>query len=113
MKKQTQHPRYPKTLLSLQHLEGGIYGTLALVARDPNTLEVRLGADFVRVTPDVASQMAESCARFAGTAPVEVVVAADVEEDFEEEEEEGAPESEPPAPRLVRPKRSAKRRSLV
>lgn len=113
MKKQTQNPRYPKTLLSLQNLEGGIYGTLALVARDPDTLEVRLGADFVRVTPDVASQMAESCARFVGRAPVQVVVAAtEVEEDFEEEEEV-APASEPPPPRLARPKRSAKRRPLV
>ncbi len=26
MRKQTQNPRYPKTLLSLQNLEGGIYG---------------------------------------------------------------------------------------
>jgi hypothetical protein len=113
MKKQAHNPRYPKTLMSLQHLEGGIYGTLSLVARDPNTLEIRLGADFVRVTPDVASQMAESCARFAGRAPVEVVVAtAEVEEDFEETEEE-EPESEPPAPRLVRPKRAAKRRPIV
>ena len=113
MKKPTQHPRYPKTLLSLQNLEGGIYGTLALVARDPNTLEVRLGADFVRVTPDVASQMAESCARFVGTVPVEVVVAAtEVEDDFEEEEEV-APDSEPPPPRLARPKRSATKRRIV
>ena len=110
--KQTQHPRYPKTLLSLQNLEGGIYGTLAIVARDHDTLEIRLGADFVRVTADVASQIAESCARFVGAAPVEVVVAAsEVEEVEESEEEEEIPESEPPAPRLARPKRAVRRRS--
>ncbi len=98
------NPRYPKTLLSLQNLEGGIYGTLALVARDPSTLEVRLGADFVRVNPDVASQMAETCARFAGNPPVDVVVAAtEVVEEIEEEEEE----PEPPVARLARPKRPA------
>ena len=112
MRKQTQNPRYPKTLLSLQNLEGGIYGTLAIVARDHDTLEVRLGADFVRVTPDVASQIAESCARFVGAAPVEVVVAAtEVEEVEEEDEEDIIPDSEPPAPRLARPKRAVRRRT--
>jgi len=110
MRKQTQNPRYPKTLLSLQNLEGGIYGTLSIVARDHDTLEVRLGADFVRVTPDVASQIAESCARFVGAAPVEVVVAATEVEEVDEEEEDIIPDSEPPAPRLARPKRAVRRR---
>jgi len=113
MRKQTQHPRYPKTLLSLQNLEGGIYGTLAIVARDHDTLEIRLGADFVRVTPDVASQIAESCARFVGAAPVEVVVAATEVEEVDEEEEDIIPDSEPPAPRLARPKRAVRRRTGI
>ena len=113
MRKQTQNPRYPKTLLSLQNLEGGIYGTLSIVARDHDTLEVRLGADFVRVTPDVASQIAESCARFVGAAPVEVVVAATEVEEVDEEEEDIIPDSEPPAPRLARPKRAVRRRTGI
>ena len=113
MRKQTQNPRYPKTLLSLQNLEGGIYGTLAIVARDHDTLEIRLGADFVRVTPDVASQIAESCARFVGAAPVEVVVAATEVEEVEEDEEDIIPDSEPPAPRLARPRRAVRRRTGV
>jgi hypothetical protein len=67
----------------------------------------------VRVTPDVASQVAESCARFVGAAPVEVVVAAAEVEEVEEEEEDIIPDSEPPAPRLARPKRAVRRRTGV
>lgn len=109
MKKQTQHPRYPKSLISLQNLEGGIYGTFALVARDPSTLEIRLGADFVRVTPDVASQIAETCARFAGTPAVEVVV-QEVDEEIDEDQDVVEEPERAPVARLARPRRAVRRR---
>jgi putative ubiquitin-RnfH superfamily antitoxin RatB of RatAB toxin-antitoxin module len=108
MKKQQLHPRFPKTLASYQHLEGGIYGTLSLVALDPGTLEVRLGSDFVRVNADVASQLAEACAHFAGS-PVEMFIETEAVEEIDEDDDVVEVEQ----PRLARPKRSSRRRAGV
>jgi hypothetical protein len=106
MKKPIHHPRYPQTLLSLQHLEGGVYGTLAFVAIDRETLEIRLGNDFVRVGVDVASHIAEVCERFAGAPPAELVV-----ERVEEEESDVVVEVERPESKLARARRVTRRRT--
>ena len=108
MKKQSHH-HYPKTLIDLQHLEGGIYGNLTFVAIDHESLEIRLGSDFVRVSADVASDIAEACARFAGGPSPELVV--EVEE--EEEERDVVVEVERAEPRLARARRPARRRAGI
>ncbi len=104
------HHRYPQTLISFQHLEGGVYGTLSIIARDRDTLELQLGSDFVRLNVDAATQVAAAVEMFVG-APPELVV--EVEEETEEREVViEAPPSED-EPRLVRPKRSTRRRPAV
>jgi hypothetical protein len=99
------HHRFPQTLISFQHLEGGVYGTLAIIARDRDTIEVQLGNDFVRMNADGASQIAQALEMFAGTPP-ELVV--EVEEETEEREVVEAPLSE--EPRLTRARRAPRRR---
>ncbi len=96
--------RYPQTLVRFQHLEGGSYGTLTLVARDRDTLEVQLGNDFVRINADGASQIAQALECFAGPSPeVLVEVEADVEESEVVVERE--------APKGLRPRAASRRRA--
>lgn len=57
--------RYPLTLLDLRNLEGGSYGRFTLVARDPDTLEIQLGSDFVRINAEGARKVGEVFERFA------------------------------------------------
>jgi hypothetical protein len=99
--------RYPQTLISFQHLEGGSYGTLTMVARDRDTLEVQLGNDFVRINADGASQIAQALECFAGVSPLAVEV--DVETDVETEETETVVEREPR--KLSRPRAPSRRRA--
>jgi hypothetical protein len=106
MKKQASHHKYPQTLVAFQHLEGGSYGTLSLVAIDRDTLEVRLGSDFVRMNADGASHVAEACARFAG-GPPEIIVEA------EDEGRDVVVEVDRVEPKLERPRRAARRRPGV
>ena len=100
-----RHPRYPYTLVSFQHLEGGIYGTVAMIARDRDTLEIQLGSDFVRINADGASQIAQALETFVGACMVVEVEAEATETEvvIEAEREEG--------PRLPRSRRSPRRRS--
>jgi hypothetical protein len=104
MKKQSVHPRFPQTLIAFQNLEGGSYGTLSMIALTCDTLEVRLGNDFVRINADGAAHIAEACARFVGGPPPEVVV------EIEEEESDVTVEVERGEPRLARPRRASRRR---
>jgi len=106
MKKQSVHHRFPQTLIAFQNLEGGSYGTLSMIAVTSDTLEVRLGNDFVRVNADGAAHIAEACARFAGGPPAEIV-------EIEEEETDVTVEVERGEPRLARPRRPARRRHGV
>src|SRR5205823_5998632 len=99
-----KHSRYPHTLISFQHLEGGTYGTLSMIARDRDTMEVRLGSDFVRIDADGASQIAQAIESFVGTGMVLEVEAETVEETEVVVEEPRAVE-----PRLGRPRRPARR----
>jgi hypothetical protein len=105
--KRPSHHRYPQTLVKFQNLEGGSYGTLAMIARDRDTLEIQLGNDFVRINADGASQIAQALECFVG-APPDVVVEVESETDTEVIVEP------PPSndPRLARPRRS-RRRSAV
>ena len=99
-----KHSRYPHTLISFQHLEGGVYGTLAMIARDRDTLEIQLGSDFVRINADGASQIAQALESFAGSCMVVEVEATEtevIEETVREEE-----------PQLARPRRAPRRRSV-
>ncbi len=96
-----KHSRYPQTLIRFQHLEGGAYGTLTLVARDRDTLEVQLGSDFVRINADGASQVAQALESFSGA------MLTDVEVD----DTDVVVEVSPPEPKLPRSRRSSQRRS--
>lgn len=100
------HHRYPQTLISFQHLEGGMYGSFAIIARDRDTIEVQLGNDFVRMNTDGASQVAQALEMFAG-APPELVVEVDqeTEEDVITESETVIEERELPRARRVAPRR--------
>jgi hypothetical protein len=93
--------------VSFQHLEGGSYGTLTMIARDRDTLEIQLGNDFVRMNPDGASQIAQALEVFSGS-PVDLIA----EVDEETEEADVVVEPEPPQPRLARARRVARRRAL-
>lgn len=100
-----KHSRYPITLVSFQHLEGGSYGTLAMIARDRDTLEVRLGSDFVRINADGASQIAQALESFVGPGAV-----LELEAETEEETEIEVEEPRLAEPRLARLRRPARRR---
>lgn len=99
-----KHPRYPHTLISFQHLEGGVYGTLAMIARDRDTLEIQLGSDFVRINADGASQIAQALESFAGAC---MVVEVETETTETEVVETTVREEEP---QLARPRRAPRRR---
>jgi hypothetical protein len=99
-----KHPRYPYTLINFQHLEGGVYGTLAMIARDRDTLEIQLGSDFVRINADGASQIAQALESFAGACMV-----VEVEAETTETEVETTVRVE--EPQLARPRRAPRRRS--
>ena len=75
-------PGTRKTLLSSSSTSKEVYGTLAMMARDHDTLEMRLGDDFVRVTRTCASQVAQALECFAGPSPEGLV---EVEVETEEE----------------------------
>ena len=105
MKKQSVHPRFPQTLIAFQNLEGGSYGTLSMIALTCDTLEVRLGNDFVRINADGASQIAQALECFSG-APPQLIVEVDDETDVVVE-----PISE--EPKLPRPRRAPRRRPSV
>jgi hypothetical protein len=51
-------PRYPKVLKAFRKLEGGKFGYLDIIARNPTTLELALGDDFVRFSREQAYAMA-------------------------------------------------------
>jgi hypothetical protein len=103
MKKQHPlHHRFPRTLITFQNLEGGSYGTLTMIAVNLDTLEIRLGNDFVRINSDGASDIAEACARFAGGPPPDVVLETEEEEDVTVEAREES--------LLARPRRASRRR---
>ena len=104
MKKQPHH-RYPQTLIDFQHLEGGQYGNLRMIARDRDTLEIQLGSDFVRINADGASQIAQALECFSG-APQQLIMEVDDETDVVVE-----PISE--EPKLPRPRRAPRRRPSV
>lgn len=65
MKKQPVLHRYPHTLLDLNGLSGGSYGRLSLTVVDRQTAELRLGSDFVRLTPTIARKVEDALMRFA------------------------------------------------
>ncbi len=51
-------------VLSLQNLAGGSYGTLELVVLNPAELEVRLGADFVRLSREQTKSLCQAAIFF-------------------------------------------------
>jgi hypothetical protein len=103
-KPQPSHHRYPQTLVNLRNLEGGSYGSFALIARDRNLLEIQLGTDFVRISADGAARIGEVLTRFAGGPPLERVVIEAEEEEEEEEEREVVVTLKNEPPTLVQPK---------
>ena len=103
-----RHHRYPQTLISFQHLEGGSYGILTMIARDRDTLEIQLGNDFVRINADGASQIAQALEGFVGAGMV-----LEVEAESEETEVviETPDRDDRPEPKLPRSRRPSRRRA--
>jgi hypothetical protein len=60
----TKHPRFPRTLERFQNLEGGVYGSLDLVAITAEQLEIQTGDDFVRFNRAQATQLRDTIDRF-------------------------------------------------
>jgi hypothetical protein len=92
----TKHRRFPRMLERFQNLEGGVYGTLDLVATTAEQLELQTGDDYVRFDRAQATQLRDAIDRFlafdkhdAEGAELEEVVAAVAE--VEAEATEGRP----------------------
>jgi hypothetical protein len=114
MKHAKTRPHYPRTLIDLQHLEGGSYGRLTLIARDSDTLEIQLGSDFVRINAEGAFEIGELLTKFGGGPPrerIEVEIKEDEDEDGEDDERVVVTVTEDPQPKLPRTRRAARRRS--
>jgi hypothetical protein len=100
--------RYPQTLVNLRNLEGGTYGSFALIARSRDILEIQLGTDFVRISADGAAQIGEVMTRFAGgPRPEEVVLEEEEEEEVDEREVVVTLKHDQPALAQPKPRRAA------
>ena len=70
--KQKPHPRkFPRTIARFLQLQGGQYGTLDLVAITDDSLELLLGADFVRFTREQAEDLRDAVQKFLAIERVE------------------------------------------
>jgi hypothetical protein len=59
----TAHP-FPRPIARFTQLEGGLYGTLDLVAIARDRLELQLGADFVQFSREQAEELRDAVQRF-------------------------------------------------
>ncbi len=59
-----KHPRYPRKLGRFINLEGGLYGSLDLVALSKDVLELQTGEDFVRFDHHQATNLRDSIDKF-------------------------------------------------
>lgn len=78
------HHRFPRKLGRFINLEGGLYGSLDLVAISKDVMEIQTGEDFVRFDQDQAKNLRDTIDKFLAleSLPHEVVEA--VEEQIEE-----------------------------
>jgi len=64
MKRQKTHRHFPRQIARFQHLQGGQYGTLVLIALTDDTLELQLGGDFVQFTREQAEDLRDAVQKF-------------------------------------------------
>ena len=64
MKRQKTHRHFPRQIARFQHLQGGQYGTLVLIALTDDTLELQLGGDFVQFTREQAEHLRGAVQKF-------------------------------------------------
>jgi hypothetical protein len=97
-------PFPPKLLISMRNLRGGQYGTLDVTARDADTVELALGADYVWIGRPQWAALRAAIDPLFGLEIETVIVTRD--EDGEpvviEERERVAPGKRPPRPRKPR-----------
>jgi hypothetical protein len=90
---QTKHHRFPRKMGRFINLEGGLYGTLDLVAITADLLELQTGEDFIRFDRAQATNLRDTLDKFlsfdkhdAGAGEEEVEAAVVVDEVAEEQE---------------------------
>jgi hypothetical protein len=59
-----KHPHFPRKLGRFINLEGGLYGTLDMVAITADLLELQTGEDFIRFDRDQAANLRDTLDRF-------------------------------------------------
>ncbi len=59
-----KHHRFPRKLGRFLNLEGGLYGTLDIVALTPEQLEFQTGEDFVRFDREQATNLRDTIDKF-------------------------------------------------
>jgi hypothetical protein len=60
----TKHARFPRKLGRFLNLEGGLYGSLDLVALTADQLELQTGEDFVRFDREQATNLRDAIDKF-------------------------------------------------
>lgn len=65
----TKKHRYPRPIARFVSLEGGLYGTLDLIAKRYDQLELQMGSDFVQFTREQAGDLREAVQRFLDMEP--------------------------------------------
>ncbi len=89
---QTKHHRFPRKMGRFINLEGGLYGTLDLVAITADLLELQTGEDFIRFDRAQATNLRDTLDKFlafdkhAAGAEEEVEATVVVDEVAEEQE---------------------------
>lgn len=63
-KPKPKHHRFPRKLGRFLNLEGGLYGTLDIVALTPEQLEFQTGEDFVRFDREQATNLRDTIDKF-------------------------------------------------
>ena len=93
---------FPKPLISFRRLQGGQFGTLDVQATGPNSVQLALGSDFVRLTRSQWIAMRSNVDRFFGCETEAVVVTVDERDGgsvvFEETEDDDVEPAPPPPP---------------
>jgi hypothetical protein len=87
----TKHKRFPRKMGRFINLEGGLYGTLDIVAITDKLLEMQTGEDFIRFDRDQATNLRDTIDKFLAfehhhdePEPAEAVAALVVEEQRED-----------------------------
>jgi hypothetical protein len=100
----TKHHHFPRKMGRFINLEGGLYGTLDLVAITADLLELQTGEDFIRFDRDQATNLRDTLDKFLAFDKH----AAEVEESDEAAEVVAVVEEQETVTRARRPRRRRK-----